>query len=635
MMHMRSLGLLILPLGLVAGLAGCGGGDDGPNTPPGALVTLEMDSQVGVLLEDFPAVNRDRVADELLAMPQDWWIERARWQLRLTSFRLVYRKYYFDEAEWDTHDALPLPPEERWTITLGGAPMRTMIDGHDLVVVPYHFSSTIVTDEASPGISEPNLAAVGGTWDEDFVFPVDPTLLFQRTGWACMNEDEFPPESVDAEEAYKFYDDTCEGETPATQSCHYSQFPAESCVEAVTGIIGHVQASLHFERIGWDETIAAAARFGEVTTPDAPDLKVLTTGEGLNDNRIIYKYIPAGHCAAVERCVGGTGWRRLLVFDSHDHNVGGQPLHIGEVDYFNEGLGGDLIQHGVYEFSACHEHYHFMHYGDFSFGTPGGPDPTLAPVQKNGFCLESTDRLSNNEWSPLHPDYICEYQGVQAGWGDLYGASLTCNWVDITGLDTSGGPVTDQLTFRSNPDGFLCEGTLVTDGQGNQMWEPTSFMTELGMPVDRPVCEQTAGSETNDVGSISVTVPEIGGFVTQPCGTRLGHDLGPVRNCGFTQLPGLQSCNPGDPVTISCTGGDATRPQVVRVCETSRVLGTGVDCTYQQAIAIGIDEGVGAGATLTFICPEGRDPQEQGGEYAVYTAPVWEPDGSVALTCAP
>src|SRR5689334_8076411 len=85
-----------------------------PPDPPttGALVRVTTSSQVGVLLEDFPAASRDRVADEILAKPAAFWTEQAMMQLRLTDVRLVYRKYYFDEAEQDSKNALTLPPEE-------------------------------------------------------------------------------------------------------------------------------------------------------------------------------------------------------------------------------------------------------------------------------------------------------------------------------------------------------------------------------------------------------------------------------------------------------------------------------------------------------------------------------------------
>src|SRR5688572_14920396 len=63
---------------------------------PGALVRVTAVSRVGVLLEDFPTASRDRIAAELIAKPESWWVERAKWQLRLTYVRLVYRKYYFE-----------------------------------------------------------------------------------------------------------------------------------------------------------------------------------------------------------------------------------------------------------------------------------------------------------------------------------------------------------------------------------------------------------------------------------------------------------------------------------------------------------------------------------------------------------
>ena len=601
--------------------------DAGPPAAPGALVRITAVSQVGVLLDDYPAASRDRIAAELIAKPPAWWIARAAWQLRLTSNRTVYRKYSFDEADQDTHDALPLPPEPLWNITLDAAATRTAVDGHDYVAVPFAFEGTLLTDFESPGISEPMLASVGGTWDENFVFPVDPTLLLQRTGYACMSEDEFPAESIDAEDAFRFYDDTCEVEVLGMQSCHLTEpLPTESCADAVTNRVGHVAATLHYERIEWDEAIADGVRHG-LLTEGGPDLVVLTTGEGLNDNRVIYKYIPAGHCSVVERCVGGPGWRRLLVFDSHDHNIGDQPIHIGEVDYFVEGLGGELIDHNVYTLSECHEHYHFQYYGNFSFGSG-----ETERINKNGFCLESTDRLSNNESTPLHPDYTCDFQGVQAGWGDLYGSSLVCNWVDVTDVDTTAGPVTDLLTFSSNPDGFICEGELETDAMGNQVWEATAFRTEAGAVVDRPACTELAGTEANDVGSVTTTLPQRGGFVTQPCGALREHDLGPLRNCGFSMQPVLPSCTAGSTVTLSCTGGDAARPQVLRVCETSRVLGSGVDCTFNDALANEVV--LAAPGAVTFTCPGMRDAAEPGGQYAIYVAPVWEADGAVAITCA-
>src|SRR4029079_10801009 len=127
--------------------------------------------------------------------------------------------YFYDEG--DDKQQLPLPPDELLNIGIvrgvdGAGSRRAEVAGHDYVLGDYVLSSMIVTDEDSPGTSEPALAEIGGIWDEEFTFPVDPELLVQRTGYACMDEAEFPPNSVDSEDPEFFYDQTCDVETDLT-----------------------------------------------------------------------------------------------------------------------------------------------------------------------------------------------------------------------------------------------------------------------------------------------------------------------------------------------------------------------------------------------------------------------------------
>lgn len=591
--------------------------------PMGALIGVTSASTVGVLLEDFPLASRARLATAFIALPQSFWLDRAKQQIRLTTLRLVYRDLYYPVNSG--RGALPLTEPPAWTVNLAaGGPARATIDGHDVVAWNYTMSTTLLAEESQPAATEPNLATIGGTQTESFVFPIDPTMLVQRTQYACMDEDEFPPESVDEENAWEFYDDTCKVENANNLSCHLTlPLPSKSCDRAVRDAIGRVNADFVFTRLPWDATVAAQVRTGPVTVQDAPDLSVVDTGYlSLSNHRIIYRYFQPNSCALVESCVGGAGWRRLVEFDSFDHNQGGKPVHIGAVDYAVTGLGSELITHNVYELSACHNHYHFKYYGDFSFGT-GVPE-----LQKNGFCLESTNRISNNELSPLRTEYNCNFQGVSPGWGDLYAAGLLCNWVDVTGVNTASAPVTRNLTFASNPDGFICEGALEKDGMGNQIWQPTSFVSSTNQPVDRPACTQAPGTETNDTKSVPVTLPQRGGMLTQACTDP--QTLGPTRNCGFTAKP-IAACTAGASVTVSCTGGSPTQPQVVRVCETSRALGGGVECTHRDALANTVLEGVPA--LITTTCPAARDGIEIGGQLGIYTAPVYGPDGSSAVTC--
>jgi hypothetical protein len=595
--------------------------------PPGALIHVTASSRVGVLLDEIPIRIRNRVATTLLAKPDEFWIARAKRQLILATYRLNFRAGFYPGVT--DKQQLPLPPEEVFSITVarpngGAAARRARVQGHDYVLVNYQLDTMVITDEASPGTSEPALAMVGGTWDEPFTFPVDPELLVQRTGYACMDEAEFPPNSVDTEDVEFFYDQECDVEDMLTpDGCHYTQLPVLSCLDALTARVGSVDVPIHFERIAWDPARAAPARVNTVTNPSGIDLQVAS--EELLVNRLTYRYVEPTSCAIAEGCVGGSGWRRLLQFNASEKNLGTAPLVIGDIDYFIDSpdAGTSNANHHIYEFSACHNHYHFSHYATFTYGG----DPNLG--SKRGFCLESTARYSNNEFSPTWAPFECAFQGIQQGWGDQYNAGIDCQWLDVTSVDTSGGPVTQPLGFRSNPDGFLCEGVPVVDANGAIVWEPTTFRTAAGETVDRPKCDFKAGWEANNYSQLDVTLPLPGeGLVTSPC-TR--GQIGRLRNCGFTYEHQVRTCTPGAPTTMSCTVPAGSTPQVVRVCEASQALGAGVACAFADALSTGQ---VNAGAVdVAFTCPASRSATEPGGSFAIYTAPTFTEDPSATVTC--
>lgn len=633
---------------LAASTTGCGAEtvNPVPTVDPGALVAVSVSSRVGFVLDEIPLEERDRVADALAALDEQEWLARARQQLKHTSYRLIFREYYFLGDDLAPIDAdgdgrsdrlnLPLPPESLWQLTLDASPTRVEIDGHDIVAAPYSMQSVIVTDAASPGMSEPNLAEVGGVWEEPFVLPVDPELVFQRTGYACANEFEYPPGSVDTENFSAFYDDTCPVETTDALYCHTATtLVDESCVEALERKIGRVETALRFERIPYDGATAEAFRLGEVVSVGTPELA--PSADALQENRVVYRYFPQESCAIYEGCVGGSGWRRLLQFTGSVHNVGMQPLHIGAVDYFVGGETGDLENHNLYEYSACHNHYHFTHYGDF------GLDTGSAPVGgKRAWCLVSTSRASNNEVTPLFTPYSdCVNQGIQAGWSDEYYAGLDCQWLDITDVDTSAGPTTASLSFDFNPDQFLCEGYMPLDEDGRPFWEPAldengeQFTTSAGEPVDKPVCEPFPGSSDNNRVAIDVSLPAEGGLITEPCSRG---QIGPLRNCGWSAEGQVTPCTPGAEVKVSCRA-DGAEAQAVRVCEASLglakppALGARVPCAVGDALA---NVTLGSAATeVSFICPSARDTTEYGGLFALYAAAIYPADGDAAITCTP
>ncbi len=591
---------------------------------PGAMVKVTFTAEVGVLLDEVPTPDRERLATRLLQKPAHFWIERAHNQIELTQYKLTFREYYYDADSGKK--SLNLPPPSVAHITLDGKAARTKIGKHDYVSVRYAYESMILSDTSSIVASDAAFAVHGGKATEDFVLPGDPELVMQRTGYACIDEAEFPPNSADAESVATYYDDTCTAKEDQSldirERCHQQQpLPTEDCNNAVRDHIGRVPVRITFERVKWSESAAAPYRVAEWTSSTGADVQPVT--EALDTNYIVYKYIAPDSCAIAEECVGGTGWRRLLRFDAFLKNTGKKDMEIGDVDYFTSdpsGQGTTLGQHNIFEYSACHDHFHFVHYGQFDLvlgGTSGGN----VIGSKRAFCLETGTRHFNDEFTPTVTEYSgCEFQGLTRGWGDEYGASLDCQWFDITDVSTSQAPVPASIRFAANPDGFLCEGNPVLDANGNLTFEPTSFVTEDGHPVDRPVCDYHANWNANNTGERPTTLPKTGGYVTGPC---LRGQMGPLRDCGFTEL-GLTACTPGAKVTRKLATGKGATPNVVRICEASAVLGTGVACTYLDALANTI---VGAKSTsVTFTCPTARSSSEPGGQYALYAAPLVDGD---------
>ena len=149
----------------------------------------------------------------------------------------------------------------------------------------------------------------------------------------------------------------------------------------------------------------------------------------------------SGNCVLdpSEACVGGPGIRKLLRFDALIHNRGDEDLVLGDPTELPE----------LFEFSACHGHFHFAQASIYELLDEDGN--LMAPGRKQGFCLEDTTRSSRETRTPRR--YDCDFQGLQVGWGDLYPAQLDCQWVDVT--DVPPGDYVLRVQF--NPQGLLAD----------------------------------------------------------------------------------------------------------------------------------------------------------------------------------
>jgi hypothetical protein len=145
------------------------------------------------------------------------------------------------------------------------------------------------------------------------------------------------------------------------------------------------------------------------------------------------RYIPEGACSVVEGCTPEAGVRKLLLFDVGVANIGKEDLVIGQPG-----------QNGYpFVYSPCHGHYHLNQFAIYRLLTLDFSN--IVKARKQGFCLRD-DKPYKGSANP-GSGFTCGYQGISAGWQDVYDKSLDCQWLDITGVP----PGDYYLSIRVNP----------------------------------------------------------------------------------------------------------------------------------------------------------------------------------------
>lgn len=190
----------------------------------------------------------------------------------------------------------------------------------------------------------------------------------------------------------------------------------------------------------------------------APDRDAIVASLAFED-----RYFGAGDCSLVEGSVGAEGARRLLTFDTVIVNHGDTDVVLGSpADPVPPLSASD------FEWSPCHGHYHFTGWADYRLEDSLGQ--TVAVGHKQAFCL--VDSLPYG----VRPSRFatCSYQGISAGWADVYDASLPGQWVDVT--DVPEGDY--ELVVTVNADGRVTE----VDEQPNTVRVPVHVPDPSGPP---------------------------------------------------------------------------------------------------------------------------------------------------------
>lgn len=144
------------------------------------------------------------------------------------------------------------------------------------------------------------------------------------------------------------------------------------------------------------------------------------------------QYFSASDCAVIEGCLKAPGTRRLLLFEVAFANIGKADLVVGS-PHDNPNL---------FEHSPCHGHHHLS--GAASYELLSADGRSVLVGRKQAFCLRDNAPFSSA--SGPSQGYDCDYQGITAGWEDIYPKNLDCQWLDITGL--AGGTYTLKVTVN-------------------------------------------------------------------------------------------------------------------------------------------------------------------------------------------
>ena len=174
--------------------------------------------------------------------------------------------------------------------------------------------------------------------------------------------------------------------------------------------------------IGTAQRTNVAREFPVYDNGGKPDM-VMDPQRFVAQMEIVDRSFEPTDCAIAEGVVGGSGYRRLLRFDTVVMNRGGGDLVVGDRSDPNNPYAPHFVFH------SCHGHYHIKNFSTYELLTLDGA--LVVAGTKQGFCFEDSFKYEDGGKSN---GYDCHDQGISAGWGDWYYKQLVGQWIDITGV---------------------------------------------------------------------------------------------------------------------------------------------------------------------------------------------------------
>ncbi len=184
---------------------------------------------------------------------------------------------------------------------------------------------------------------------------------------------------------------------------------------------------------------------GNPDCPDGPDLVIL---QDVIETSLYVAYLENNDaCLIQEGCVAGYGTREVIRFTTHIKNI-------GESDYF---IGAPQAN-DQWEWDPCHNHWHYEGYAEYVMYDMD--DGTELPIGfKNGFCVMDLECSDGGT-----AQYNCGNQGISNQCGDIYDASLQCQWIDITDLPEGEYILVVKVNWDQSPDAL---GRVESDFENN------------------------------------------------------------------------------------------------------------------------------------------------------------------------